>query len=289
MVDRTGNAYERLTRRLMQELGETQAVQTVELVRRKRLRGRTTTHEIDVWWVFDWLGLRYSVAFQCKDWARPVEQGELLKFHAVLQDLAAYSPTEVFVTKQGYQRGSIDVAQGNGISVMELRVPHEDDWAGRVSRIYITCRAVVPAWRNYSIQVPDTVGPEVPGSLAGWNESIVIEEPGKEPRSILQLQEQLVPGGYEATHWQPFVISFRNGTWLRATEDPATRVPVSGLSVEARLEVVETAISVSGTEVVAHVLKNTLTQVTVLFGPNGQPRQASDGLRVLDLKPQSPP
>ena len=208
MTERTGTTYEQLTGQLMLELEQGDAVETVEITRRKILQGRTTSHEIDVWWMFEWQGRRFTVAFQCKDWARSVEQGELLKFQAVLTDLATHDPYGVFVTRTGYQSGSLSVAGGNRISILELREPGEQDWAGRVRRVEITLRAVVPTWRAFRLHRPSDAPEPGADSVAGMDDNLTVHEPGKLPASLLKTQERLSPVGFDTADWQPLSVAF---------------------------------------------------------------------------------
>lgn len=268
----------------MLELEQAGAVETAEITQRKIVQGRTTRHEIDVWWVFDWQGHRFTVAFQCKDWARTVEQGELLKFQAVLADLAAHDPSGVFVTRTGYQSGSLGVASGNRISILELRKPGEQDWAGRVRTIKIALRAVVPTWRGFQLHVPPGAANPGADSLGGWNRDLVVHEAGQPAQTILKTQEQLSPAGFEATDWQRMSVTFGPGAWLGSTDDPGLRLPAAGLSVEVRQDVHRSEVIIEGSDVVTHVLKNILTDTVVAFGADGKPRQGDAGLAALDLR-----
>jgi hypothetical protein len=111
---RDGRDFESLTELVVRLLSEGTETPTFDLRRRARIRGRSTTHEIDVWWEPEVNGKRRQVAFQCKDLARPVDQGEMLKFRAVLDDLDG-EVMGVFVARGGFQRGAIKVAAMSNI------------------------------------------------------------------------------------------------------------------------------------------------------------------------------
>jgi hypothetical protein len=113
-VTRDGRGFESLTELVVRLLSEGTETPTFDLRRRARIRGRSTTHEIDLWWEAEVNGKRRCVAFQCKDLARPVDQGEMLKFRAVLDDLDD-EVVGVFVARGGYQRGAIRVAAMSNI------------------------------------------------------------------------------------------------------------------------------------------------------------------------------
>jgi hypothetical protein len=114
LAARDGREYESLTELVVQVLSRETHTWASAPRCRARIRGRSTTHEIDVWWEPEVNGRRRQVAFQCKDLVRPVNQGEMLKFRAVLDDLDD-EPLGVFVARGGYQRGAIMVAAMSNI------------------------------------------------------------------------------------------------------------------------------------------------------------------------------
>ena len=136
MGKNTGKPYEQLTQQIFDQLVNQDEVDTVELKRDVCLQGKTTTHRIDVYWEFDRGGIRYVTIVQAKDWNQRVDQGHLLQFQAVLDDLP-FQATGIFVTRTGYQKGARNYAKGNGILLYELREPTEADWVGKVKTIVI--------------------------------------------------------------------------------------------------------------------------------------------------------
>lgn len=112
MSNRTGRPYEKLTQQIFAEVLHRDEVRSIEVKHDVILAGKTTDHQIDVYWEFEQGGIRYITVVQAKDWTtRAVEQGELLKFKAVLDDLA-HQPRGVFVTRTGYQEGALAFAVG---------------------------------------------------------------------------------------------------------------------------------------------------------------------------------
>lgn len=83
------------------------------------LQGKTVSHQIDLYWEFSIAGMTYTNVVQAKDWNNPVTKGELLKFHAVLDDLPG-QPRGIVVTKTGYQAGAATYAQAHGIQLYTL-------------------------------------------------------------------------------------------------------------------------------------------------------------------------
>ena len=132
----TGEPYEHLTKHIFDQLVNQDEVNTVELQHNVKLQGKTTTHQIDVYWEFDRGGIKYVTIVQAKDWQQAVKQEQLFAFKGVLEDLP-FQATGIFVTRTGYQKGARNYARGNGILLYELREPTEVDWEGKVKTIVI--------------------------------------------------------------------------------------------------------------------------------------------------------
>lgn len=119
MINNTGAEYELLTKVIFSALLNQDKVQNIDVKHDVVLQGRTVEHQIDVYWEFEYGGLRYVTVVQAKDWDRSVSQGELLKFKAVLDDLPG-QPRGVFVARSGYQSGAEEFAEKHGIIIYEL-------------------------------------------------------------------------------------------------------------------------------------------------------------------------
>ena len=104
--DRTGRRYEELVEQIFNEIGQLQGVETLELSRRKSVPGRTVTHKIDAWWTFRVGDATFTYAFQAKDQASAITQGDMLLFKVVLEDLVDHHARGVFVTRSTYQKGA---------------------------------------------------------------------------------------------------------------------------------------------------------------------------------------
>ena len=73
-----------------------------------------------MYWKFALDRWEYETIVQTKDWKEPVDQGDLIKFHGVLNDLPS-EPKGSFVSRDGYQKGAIDYALDHGILIYEFR------------------------------------------------------------------------------------------------------------------------------------------------------------------------
>jgi hypothetical protein len=117
--DKTGQTYESLTQGIFQTILDQEAVQNIRVERNVQLKGKSTSHQIDVYWKFVLGRLTYETIVEAKDWNKRVDQGRLLAFKAILDDLPG-QPKGVFVTRTGYQEGAKDVAASQGIILYEL-------------------------------------------------------------------------------------------------------------------------------------------------------------------------
>ena len=116
----TGRNYELLAQAIFQQLHDQDVVPGVVVEHNVIKQGTKTKHQIDVYWEFTLGGVTYCAVVQAKNWADPVDQGEVLKFEAVLRDLPG-QPRGIMVTANGYQRGALDVAAACGIVIYELK------------------------------------------------------------------------------------------------------------------------------------------------------------------------
>src|ERR1039458_1675138 len=112
--DKTGRSYENLAQVIFQSITR----QNVE--RNVILRGKTISHQIDIYWKFEVGGVQYETIVEAKDWNKPVDQSQLLAFKAILDDLPG-QPKGIFVTRNGYQAGAEEFAIAQGILIYELK------------------------------------------------------------------------------------------------------------------------------------------------------------------------
>jgi hypothetical protein len=114
-----GIAYEQLNKEIFQAILNQSEVKNIDVQHNVLLYGKTTSHQIDVYWEFELESIVYKTVVQAKNWSKPVNKGELLKFKGVLDDLPG-QPKGIFVTRSGYQRGANVFAKANGIELLEL-------------------------------------------------------------------------------------------------------------------------------------------------------------------------
>jgi Restriction endonuclease len=121
MSDKSGTQYECLTQVVFQWIVNQSELRNVEVRHDVTLAGKhQNSHQIDVYWKFAVGDLEYETIVEVKDWNKPVDQGELIHFKGVLEDLLG-QPKGIFVSRSGYQQGAKDFARSHGILIYELR------------------------------------------------------------------------------------------------------------------------------------------------------------------------
>lgn len=153
MSKNSGQEYEQLVRDLFEQILNQDVVETISVQQNVLLAGKSTIHQIDVYWKFKTGGVTYETIVQAKDWSSKVDQGELIKFKGVLDDLPN-QPRGVFVTRTGFQSGAENFAKANGILLFELREPSDEDLESWVTEIRINIKFLVPRTTNIALH-PD--------------------------------------------------------------------------------------------------------------------------------------
>lgn len=146
----TGIAYEKLTQQIFDQIVNQNAVQNIDVQHNVTLNGKTTDHQIDVFWNFSLNGITYQTIIQAKDWGSKVKQEHLLAFKGVLDDLPS-GTLGIFVSKSGFQSGAKEYAKAHGIRLYELRKPTDEDWEGRLKRIDIDFHWQLPYCKNLRV------------------------------------------------------------------------------------------------------------------------------------------
>ena len=115
----TGLSYELLVQGIFQAIMDQEEVANLIVERDKTLQGKTTPHQIDVYWKFEKTGITYETIVQAKDWQSRVKKGQLIEFKGILDDLPG-QPRGIFVTRSGYQKSAKTFAIKHGIILYEL-------------------------------------------------------------------------------------------------------------------------------------------------------------------------
>lgn len=152
MAKNTGKEYEKLTQYIFNQIVNQNQVDNIEVQHNVIIQGKSTTHQIDVYWKFEVGGEEYCAIVQAKDWKSRVPQKEMLAFNDIIRDLP-YGTKGIFVSLSGYQQGAIDVAKANGITIYELRPPKSEDWDGYIKVINLKFNTRYPVYENLILSI----------------------------------------------------------------------------------------------------------------------------------------
>jgi hypothetical protein len=125
-MGKKGLYYEVLNQKIFDAILNQDQVETIDVQHDVTLQGRDTKHPIDVYWEFVKSKITYRTVVQAKDWGGKVTKGEMVKFKGVLHDLPN-QPRGIFVSRNGYQKGALEVAEKNGILTYKLQIVFNDD------------------------------------------------------------------------------------------------------------------------------------------------------------------
>ncbi|MDR2948282.1 MAG: restriction endonuclease [Prevotella sp.] len=127
--------YEKFAQEVYQELIKAQGINTIDVQHNIKLAGKSgQKHQIDVYWEYEYAGVKHKVAIECKNYNSAVPIGKVRDFYGVLSDLN--NVAGIMVTKVGYQEGAKDFASHYGISLKELRTPNRGE--GIIGEIELT-------------------------------------------------------------------------------------------------------------------------------------------------------
>ncbi len=150
----TGLSYELVVQGIFQAIHNQEQVTNLVVKRNKTLHGKTTSHQIDVYWKFEQAAITYETIVQAKDWKSAVKKGQLIEFKGVLDDLPG-QPRGVFVTRSGYQKGAKEYAAAHGIILYDLGEPPKRPNMQITTLGWIACKAELRSFKVPSTNLDD--------------------------------------------------------------------------------------------------------------------------------------
>jgi hypothetical protein len=167
----TGLSYELLVQGIFQAINDQEEVANLMVERNKTLQGKTTPHQIDVYWKFEKIGIAYETIVQAKDWQSRVKKGQLIEFKGILDDLPG-QVRGIFVTRRGYQKSAKTFAMKHGIILYELDEQPKPPGTFMTALGWATYRAEL---RSFKIQPKDPCKKPVEELAMGLD--IIVYEP----------------------------------------------------------------------------------------------------------------
>lgn len=281
MAKNTGRSYEAIIQMIFDSILNADRAINIEVTRNVTLIGKTTTHEIDVYWEYELGGIRYVTVVQAKDWEHAVNQGELLKFKAVLDDLPD-QPRGVFVTRTGYQKGAFDFAKAHGVLLYKL---HEVEIpAGDLGFITIVL--------NISTFLPHTTGihlahdadwlikegirlklNEIPAMRIAKEaeELLLYDEQDVETITVKELTDTFYAEGFQELPSTRVKHEFKEPTFMKTGVAEFPRIKLDAVEATIAVDKVDQKVTFEVEDFAAFVLRNVLMGTEQRFDKSGKP------------------
>ncbi|MGZ5435659.1 MAG: restriction endonuclease [Pyrinomonadaceae bacterium] len=275
MNEKKGLLFEKLTQQIFQEILNQDLVRNIVVRHDVRLKGKATSHQIDIFWEFEFGSVIYKTIVEVKDWKEALNQGEVMKFKAVLDDLPD-QPRGIIVSRVGFQSGAREFAAANGILLFELREPNDEDLKGRVQSIILTLttyHARTSGIRllhdeEWRISEARRLGlPEAPRLSLRLEpiEAQLVDHHGNKLRSVKDVIDDLYPRGARELVPTQARYDFRKPTFLVTNNSMFPKLKLSGLEAMITVTALEQDIVVDAKEFVRYILKETLTSEVQAF------------------------
>jgi hypothetical protein len=179
--------------------------------------------QFDIFWEYDFGGITYRTAIECKDYKLPVSIDRIDALIGKIRDIPGLKG--VFATRVGYQSGAKTKAEKNGIELLIIREQTPSDWEDEygnplIKKLVINLVCAMPArilefspvankeWLQSNRNLFPTTASI---SLAGMNNEILIDdvETGRK-YSLLDLTNDLAPAGEPQYGEFEKVVELRN-------------------------------------------------------------------------------
>lgn len=279
MSKNTGRPYEKLTQRIFSEVLNRNEVQNIEVKHNITLPGLTTDHQIDIYWEFERGGIKYVTIVQAKDrTTRAVDQGELLKFKAVLDDIPN-QPRGVFVTRTGYQEGALAFAASHGIPLYVLREPIGTDYPN----INVNLCMYSPHAADIKL-VPDeqwTIEAANKRRLsevlrvkiaAEQHEVAIYTESGIQLGTMKDIIDDLFPKGMQELPPTKMVHQFEQPTFIKTGVDSFPDLKINAVEATVSVNKIEAKWAFDINELVGVILEDIISGVVQTFDKDGKLR-----------------
>ena len=270
----TGKEYEQVVQKVFQSILDQKFVKNITVQHDVTLQGKSTTHQIDVYWEFSDGISTYATIVQAKDYSSNVSQDKLLTFKGVIDDLPNH-PKGIFVTKTGYQRGAKAYAEANSILLYELRQPTDKDWEGYIRDISIKLTMFSPnvsdlkiwidyKWLNENYKnIPKRI------QMSGNDDEVFLYNGNKEKvASIYELKNSLIKKYGQENSSQYVEEIFDKPTFINYAKDGIDWLKINKISFNLSFRTYQDTIEINGDDIVKFILKDVLKDKITNIDPS---------------------
>lgn len=272
MAKNTGVEYEVLVKEIFEQILKYNLanLKTLKIEHDVYIKGNLGTHQIDVYWEFEFNGIKYKTVVQAKDWNSNVPQEKILAFNQILQDIPG-QPRGIFITKTGYQKGAREIAEKLNIVLYELRKPTDKDWEGKMRDLKIILHGICPHLISctpiFDKEYLEEYYPDLKNRYFVCNpiESNIVDFNGQKQCSFMDLLNKLMKvnvGFNEETEVEKI---FDEPLYLLTEKND--KFKVKGLIIKYIVRKIDNEINIKGDNMVGFILCNVLDKTEQRISP----------------------
>lgn len=284
MEKNTGLEYELLVKEIFEQILKYNLsnLKTLKIEHNVDIKGNLGTHQIDVYWEFEFNGIKYKTIVQAKDWNSNVPQEKILAFNQILQDIPG-QPRGIFITKTGYQKGAKEIAKKLNIVLYELRKPTDKDWKGKMRDLKIIIHAICPNLIScvpvFDKEYMEQYYPNLIDGIFVCNpmESKILDSNDEEQCRFIDLLNKLMKANVGFNEEAEVKEMFDEPLYLLT--DKNDKFKIKGLTVKYIVRKIDNEIYINGDDIVGFILCNVLDSTEQRISPQRE---------LIDKSPLSP-
>lgn len=272
MAKNTGVEYEVLVKEIFEQILKYNLanLKTLKIEHDVYIKGNLGTHQIDVYWEFEFNGIKYKTVVQAKDWNSNVPQEKILAFNQILQDIPG-QPRGIFITKTGYQKGAREIAEKLNIVLYELRKPTDKDWEGKMRDLKIILHGICPHLISctpiFDKEYLEEYYPDLKNRYFVCNpiESNIVDFNGQKQCSFMDLLNKLMKVNVGFNEETEVEKMFDEPLYLLTEKND--KFKVKGLIIKYIVRKIDNEINIKGDNMVGFILCNVLDKTEQRISP----------------------
>lgn len=272
MAKNTGVEYELLVKEIFEQILKYNLanLKTLKIEHDVYIKGNLGTHQIDVYWEFEFNGIKYKTVVQAKDWNSNVPQEKILAFNQILQDIPG-QPRGIFITKTGYQKGAREIAEKLNIVLYELRKPTDKDWEGKMRDLKIILHGICPHLISctpiFDKEYLEEYYPDLKNRYVVCNpiESNIVDFNGQKQCSFMDLLNKLMKVNVGFNEETEVKKMFDEPLYLLTEKND--KFKVKGLIIKYIVRKIDNEINIKGDNIVGFILCNVLDKTEQRISP----------------------
>ena len=272
MAKNTGVEYEVLVKEIFEQILKYNLanLKTLKIEHDVYIKGNLGTHQIDVYWEFEFNGIKYKTIVQAKDWNSNVPQEKILAFNQILQDIPG-QPRGIFITKTGYQKGAKEIAEKLNIVLYELRKPTDKDWEGKMRDLKIIIHGIFPNLISCTPvldkEYMEQYYPNLINAILVCNpmESKILDSNGEEQCRFMDLLNKLMKANVGFNEEAEVKKSFDEPLYLLTEKND--KFKIKELIIKYIVRKIEREIYIKGDNLVGFILCNVLDKTGQRISP----------------------